>query len=135
MQIHAYVFYNGNCEEAFEFYKAALGGELSLNRRQGSPMETQTPPDAKSKIMHASLLLGDEAAIMGADAVGEWNRNVGNNIALLLATNDETEARRVFEKLAIGGKATMPLAPASWGAKLFGMLTDKFGIDWMVSCH
>jgi PhnB protein len=134
MRIEAYVFFNGNCEEAFEFYKTALGGELALNRYQGSPMESQVGPDARQKIMHASLRFG-EATIMGADSIGDWRRKLGNNIALSLVTNDETEARRAFEKLAADGKTTMPLEPTFWGAKLFGMLTDKFGVDWMVSCH
>jgi len=134
MQIQAYVFFNGNCEAAFEFYKAALGGELALNRYAGSPMESQVSADAKQKIMHASLRF-DDAAIMGADAIGDWQRKAGNNFALSLATNDEAGARRAFEKLAAGGKVTMALEPTFWGAKLFGMLTDKFGIEWMVSCH
>jgi PhnB protein len=134
MRIEPYVFFNGNCEEAFEFYKTALGGELALNRYQSSPMESQVTPDAKQKIMHASLRFGD-ATIMGADAIGDWQRKLGNNIALSLVSNAETEARRAFGNLAASGKITMPLEPTFWGAKLFGMLTDKFGIDWMVSCY
>ena len=134
MHIEAYVFFNGNCEEAFEFYKDALGGELSLNRYEGTPMESHVSADAKGKILHASLRL-DSGAIMGADAVGEWHRTIGNNVALSLATNDETQAKKLFENLAARGKVTVALAPTFWGAKLFGMLTDKFGIEWMVSCH
>ncbi|HKE36484.1 MAG TPA: VOC family protein [Candidatus Baltobacteraceae bacterium] len=134
MHIEAYVFFNGNCEEAFTFYQSALGGELNLNRYEGSPMEGQAPLDAKNKIMHASLKSGD-AVLMGADAVGDWKRIVGNNVALSLVTNDETEGKRAFGVLAQGGKVTMELAQTFWGAKLFGMLTDRFGIDWMVSVY
>jgi PhnB protein len=135
MHVEPYVFFNGNCEEAFTFYAAALGGELAMNRYEGSPMESQVPADAKNMILHASLKLGDGAAIMGADAVGEWQHKQGNNISLSLVSHDEQQARTVFDKLAAGGKPTMPLAPTFWGAKLFGMLTDKFGIDWMISCY
>src|SRR5690348_2469745 len=105
MHIEAYVFFNGNCEEAFTFYRDALGGELNLNRYEGSPMESQAPPNAKDKIMHASLKSGD-AAIMGADAVGEWERIVGNNVALSLVSRDEAEGKRAFALLAQGGKVT-----------------------------
>jgi PhnB protein len=134
MHIEAYVFFNGECEEAFTFYQSALGGELNFNRYEGSPMESQTPPDARNKIMHASLKSGD-AVLMGADAVGDWERVNGNNVALSLVTDDEAEGKRAFALLAQGGKVTMELSPAFWGAKLFGMLTDKYGIDWMVSCY
>lgn len=134
MHIEAYVFYNGNCEEAFTFYQSAIGGELSINRYEGSPMEAQAAPQDKDKVMHASLKAGD-ATIMGADAVGDWQRKIGNNIALSLVTHDEGQARKVFAGLAGGGKVGMELSPTFWGAKLFGMLTDKFGIDWMISCY
>jgi len=134
MRVEAYVFFNGNCEEAFTFYQSALGGELNFNRYEGSPMEAQAPPDARNKIMHASLKSGD-AVIMGADAVGDWERVIGNNVALSLVSDDEAETKRAFALLSQGGNVTMELAPTFWGAKLFGMLTDKFGIDWMVSSH
>lgn len=134
MHIEAYVFFNGNCEEAFTFYQSALGGELNFNRYEGSPMESQAPANARNKIMHASLKSGD-ATIMGADAVGDWERVIGNNVALSLVSLDEAEGRRAFALLAQGGAVTMELAPTFWGAKLFGMLTDKFGMDWMVSCY
>lgn len=134
MHIEAYVFFSGNCEEAFTFYQSALGGELNFNRYEGSPMEKEMAPGAKDKIMHASLKSGD-AVLMGADAIGEWERVNGNNVALSLVTHDETEGKRAFALLAQGGKVTMELAPTFWGAKLFGMLTDKFGMDWMVSCY
>lgn len=133
MRIEAYVFFSGNCEDAFHFYRDALGGELNLNRYEGSPMESQAP-GAKEKIMHASLV-SNGATLMGADALGEWERINGNNVALSLVVDDETEGKRAFTLLSAGGKVTMELAPTFWGAKLFGMLTDKFGIDWMVSVY
>lgn len=134
MHIGAYVFFNGTCEEAFSFYQSALGGELNLNRYEGSPMDAQLAPGDKQKIMHASLV-AEGATLMGADAVGDWKRTVGNNFALSLDTGNEGQARNAFAKLAAGGKVTMELSPTFWGAKLFGMLTDKYGVDWMVSVH
>jgi PhnB protein len=133
MKIDAYVFYNGNCEEAFTFYKSALGGELSINRYEGSPMESDVPANAKDKVMHCSLVV-DGASLMGADSVGAWQRQRGNNISLSLVTSSEKEAESAFAKLSEGGNVTMPMTQQFWGAK-FGMLTDKFGVDWMISCH
>lgn len=134
MQIEAYVFFNGNCEEAFTFYQSALGGDLDLSRYEGSPMQDQVGPESRNKIIHASLRV-DGATLMGADGLGEWQRTIGNNFALSLVSKDEGAARNAFSKLAEGGKVTMDLSPTFWGAKLFGMLTDKFGVDWMVSVH
>ena len=134
MHIEAYVFFNGDCEKAFTFYQSALGGELNFSRYEGSPMESQTPANARDKVMHASLKSGD-AVLMGADAVGDWERVIGNNVALSLVSHDESDTKRAFALLGQGGKVTMELGPTFWGAKLFGMLTDQFGIDWMVSCY
>jgi PhnB protein len=134
MQIEAYVFFNGNCEEAFTFYQSAVGGELHLSRYEGSPMEDQVGPELRDKIIHASLRF-DGGTLMGADGIGEWQRKIGNNFALSLVSKDEPAARSTFSKLAAGGKVTMELSPTFWGAKLFGMLTDKFGVDWMVSVY
>jgi PhnB protein len=133
MKIDAYVFYDGNCEEAFQFYQSALGGELSINRYEGSPMESEVPAEAKDKVMHCSLVV-DGATLMGADSVGAWRRQRGNNISLSLATSNEKEAESAFAKLSAGGNVTMPMTQQFWGAK-FGMFTDRFGVDWMISCH
>jgi PhnB protein len=133
MRIEPYVLFDGNCEEAFKFYQSALGGELQINRFEGSPMENQVPPDAKQKVMHVALSLKG-VTLMGADFVGETKIKLGNNIALSLATSDEREADQAFAKLSAGGTVKMPMERQFWGAK-FGMLTDKFGVDWMVSYH
>lgn len=133
MQIDPYVLFDGNCEEAFIFYQSALGGKLQISRFQGSPMEDKVPADAKQKVMHVSLTL-EGATLMGADFVGETRIKPGNNIALSLATNEEGEAKDAFAKLSVGGSVKMPMERQFWGAT-FGMLTDKFGVDWMVSHH
>lgn len=133
MQIDPYVLFDGNCEEAFTFYRSALGGELEISRFAGSPIEKDVPADAKQKVMHVSLRVKG-ATLMGADFVGETRIKPGNNVALSLATSDEREGDQAFEKLSAGGTVKMPMAQQFWGAK-FGMLTDKFGIDWMISCR
>jgi PhnB protein len=133
VQIDPYVLFDGNCEEAFTFYQSALGGEMQISRFEGSPMENHVPAGAKQKVMHVSLSVKG-ATLMGADFVGESRISPGNNIALSLATGDEREADQIFAKLSAGGAVKMPMAQQFWGAK-FGMLTDKFGVDWMVSSH
>jgi PhnB protein len=131
MQLEPYLFFEGNCEEALTFYKDVFGGEISLMRYEGSPLESEMPPDYKQKVMHGNFK-APTLSFMGADTAPSHHRH-GGIIALSLATTDETEGRRVYAKLAEGGTATMPLDKVFWGG-LFGMVTDRFGIDWMISC-
>ena len=93
-------------------------------------MEGQAPDD---KVMHATLKVGD-THIMAADNMSPDPFAVGGNIALSVGTNDAGDAERMFNALAEGGRVTMPIAETFW-AERFGMLTDKFGIDWMVNCE
>lgn len=124
-----YITFQGNCEEALKFYKECLGGEiLYMGRYGGSPMAGQAPDD---KIMHATLKVGD-THIMAADNMAPDPFAVGGNIALSVGTDDAGDAERMFNALAEGGRVTMPIAETFW-AERFGMLTDKFGIDWMVN--
>ncbi len=126
-----YITFQGNCEEALNFYKECLGGEiLYMGRYGGSPMEGQAPDD---KVMHATLKVGD-THIMAADNMSPDPFAVGGNIALSVGTDDPDDAERMFKTLAEGGRVTMPIAETFW-AERFGMLTDKFGIDWMVNCE
>jgi PhnB protein len=126
-----YITFQGNCEEALNFYQECLGGEiLYMGRYGGSPMAGQAPDD---KIMHATLKVGD-THIMAADNMAPDPFAVGGNIALTVGTEDAGDAERIFNALAEGGRVTMPIAETFW-AERFGMLTDKFGIDWMVNCE
>lgn len=88
----------------------------------------------KEKIMHISLPVSKETVVMGSDTGGEWapKHTVGNNITLSISTNNKDEADRLFKKLSEGGKATMPMNQTFWGS-YFGMCTDKFDVNWMVS--
>lgn len=132
MQIHPYISFNGNCEEALTFYRNALGGELSVVRYEGSPMAQGLAPEAKQKVMHASLVT-DGGTIMASDPLPGYQRDRGNNIALSISLDGEDDADAIFERLSADGTVTMPLERQFWGAK-FGMFVDKYGISWMVNC-
>lgn len=133
--VNAYVTYNGNCEEAFNFYKNIFGGEFSyVGRFKDMPSDNPIPDSEAQKIMHISLPLSKETVLMGSDASPAFGppHKEGTNFSLSLNTNSEAEAKELFSKLSEGGQVIMPLEKTFWGA-LFGMLTDKFGISWMVS--
>jgi PhnB protein len=135
--VNVYLMYNGNCEEAFNFYKSVFGGEFPYIGRfsdmppgEGKPMATE---DA-NKIMHVSLPISKETMLMGSDTGGEWapDFKVGNNFSVSINTDTKEEADRLFNGLSKGGIVKMPMADMFWG-DYFGMFTDKFGINWMVS--
>lgn len=138
--INVYLTFEGNCEEAFNFYQSIFGGEFSsFNRfKEMPPQEGQPPLPAEmgEKIMHISLPISKETALMGSDTGGEWAANIvqGNNFTLSVNLKDVDEAKRIFEALSVGGKVTIPLAKTFWQA-WYGMLTDAFGINWMVNCE
>lgn len=134
MQLEPYLFFHGRCEEALNFYKDCLHGEIvGINRFAGSPMESQVDPSYKDKVMHASFVAGD-VKFMASDGQPGARPDGEDDIALSLSTNDAGEGERVFAALAEGGKVRMPLEEAFWGGR-FGSLTDRFGVQWMVSVH
>ena len=123
-----YLTFDGNCEEAMNFYKDALDGEIeSMMTFEDAPMEI--PEDHKSKIMHSTMKAG-ELTIMASDRMPEYPFNSGNNVALSMNFRNEEDQKKVFDNMSAGGNVTMPLQDTFWGAK-FGMCTDKFGINWM----
>jgi len=131
MKIIAYLHFNGQCEAAFRFYEKELGGTLlSLRNHADSPLADKTPKEWLPKIMHAQLEIGDQT-LMGSDAPADYYRRPAG-FAVSLAVEDEFESERIFNALARDGSVTMPLGPTFWAA-CFGMVTDKFGIPWMVS--
>lgn len=129
-KLRPYVFYYGRCEEALNFYKDVLGGDYELTRVKDGPMAEQAPKEAQDSVMHAHFSSGDlDFLCADGRAVKTINPDEGN-VSLCLSYSDEGEAQKAFDGLAAGGKVEMPLEPAFWGGK-FGMLTDKFGIEWM----
>jgi PhnB protein len=132
VQLEPYLFFHGRCEEALNFYARCLGGEIvGLNRFGGSPMEGDVDAGWRDKIMHASLVAGD-VKFMASDGRPGSPPDGQDDVALSLATGDAAEGERVFNALADGGSVDRPLADAFWGGK-FGALTDRFGVQWMVS--
>ena len=127
--VKPYIAFKGNCEEAINFYKDKLGAEVLFSQTYGdSPMAGKGPDD---KIMHTSIRIGD-SVIMACDNVFEDQNptTVGNNISLAIGGNDVALAETMFNDLSEGGTVTMPMQETFW-AERFGMLTDKFGINWM----
>ena len=128
MKLTSYIHFPGNAEEALNFYKEVLGGEIeSLNRYGDSPMPTDE--DYKQKIIHSRLVFGGNM-IMISDTFKGNAVHTNGNIQLNIEMQDAAEMGKVFNKLAAGGRITMPPAKQFWGAT-FGMLTDKFGVSWM----
>ena len=133
MKLVPYLNFAGNAEEALNFYKDALGGEVLMISRYGdSPMPSDE--DWKQKLMHARLQFGDGNLIMISDTMKGNLVSTQGNIQLSLGLKEEEKTKEVFDKLADGGKVTMPLAKQFWG-DTFGMLQDKFGVSWMLNCE
>ncbi|HXJ44296.1 MAG TPA: VOC family protein [Bryobacteraceae bacterium] len=128
--VNPYISFKGNCREAIGFYKSALSAEVLFTQTMGeSPMSDMGPAE---NIMHCTIKVGNSTIMMcddlrPGDAVG------AGNISLAVGLNDPEEAKRIFDALAQGGSVLMPLQKTYW-AEAFGMVTDQFGIRWMVNC-
>jgi PhnB protein len=135
--VNPYLLFQGNCEEAFQFYKSVFQSDFRYMGRfsETPPQDTgQFPPGMENKIMHVSLPISEETILMGCDNPDPNSKSGGaNNISLTLNTDSKQEADRLHNGLSKGGQVRMPMQSTFWGA-YFGMLTDKFGITWMISC-
>jgi PhnB protein len=133
MQVQPYLFFDGRCEEAIEFYRKALGAEVvMLSRFKDSPEPHQPgmlPPDADDKVMHATLRIGD-STVMASDGRC-LGKPVFQGVSLSLTVPDEAQADRVFSALAEGGQVQMPLTKTFFSPR-FGMVADRFGVSWMI---
>ena len=132
MNVQPYISFGGRCEEALEFYKKSIGAEVSgLMRWKESPdAAMKGPPGYEEKVMNAAFRIGD-TQLMADDGMGEKETDF-KGMTLAIEVSDDAEAKRVFTALCEGGKVTMPLAKTFWSSS-FGMLTDKFGVPWMVN--
>lgn len=132
--VQAYLFFNGRCEEAVEFYRKALGAEVEMMMRfKESPEKPQpgmVPPGFENKIMHCSFRVG-QTTVMASDGCSA-DKVSFEGFSLSVTVPNEADADRVFNALAEGGKVQMPLTKTFWSPR-FGMLEDRFGIQWMVS--
>lgn len=130
--IVAYLTFDGNCREAMEFYKGALGGELNLMTVGSSPVAASQPKEMQDKIMHAELK-GPSFSLMASDNLGGGPKTtVGTAINLMLNCASEAEIRGIFPKLAKGGQVNSELKLEFWGS-LYGDITDRFGLRWMLN--
>jgi PhnB protein len=130
MNVQPYLFFDGKCDEALEFYKAAVGAQPKmLMRFKEAPDQSMISPGAENKVMHAQVQIGDATVLMSD------GRNTGNTnfkgFALTITAKNESEADKIFNALAAGGQITMPLGKTFFSPR-FGVLTDKFGVGWMV---
>jgi PhnB protein len=132
--IQPYLFFNGSCEQAVEFYCNALGAEVEmLMRFKDSPEPPQpgmVPPGFENKVMHTSFRVG-ETTVMASDGCSAEKASF-QGFSLSLSVPSETEADRVFAALADGGQVRMPLTKTFWSPR-FGMVADRFGVGWMIS--
>lgn len=138
MRVEPYLFFDGRCEEALEFYRGSLGAEIVALMRfsdapadAGPPPEGSTPPPAGAgdKVMHATFKIGDTTLMASDGNCGGKPRFEG--VSLSLSVADDTTAERLFAALADGGQVQLPIGP-SFFATRFGMVVDRFGVGWMV---
>jgi PhnB protein len=130
MQVQPYLFFDGRCEEALEFYKRALGAEVQmLMRFKDNPEPQANPTGAGDKIMHTSFRIGD-STVMASDGRCQGQPSF-QGFALSLTASDDAEAERLFAALEDGGQVQMPLAKTFFSSR-FGMVADRFGVPWMI---
>tara|TARA_R110002124_G_scaffold165790_2_gene333185 strand:- start:84 stop:527 length:444 start_codon:yes stop_codon:yes gene_type:complete len=137
--VNIYLTFEGNCREAFEFYKKVFKTEFSsvntfgeMPTQHGTPVLTE---EQKAKIMHITLPISNQTTIMGCDS-GNWGPRIiqGNNFSISVHPTNKSEADRIFLALSENGEITMPIVKTFWNS-YFGMLKDKFGINWMVNLN
>lgn len=138
VKLNTYINFKGNTEEAFNFYRSVFGGEFSeLMRWKDMPKsegceDMNLSEEDGEKIMHVALPVGNGDVLMGSDALESMPCETvfGNNFSIGVGADSKEELEKMFNSMAEGGTVTMPLADTFWGA-YFGMLTDKFGIQWL----
>lgn len=133
MHLEPYLSFDGTCEEALAFYATVFGGEVTtLTRFEGTPMADAMPPESRHRVMHASFV-APTLQFMASDSNAATTCE-GTRVTLSLTSKDVTATQKIFEALCEGGTIRMPYGKTFWGA-MFGVCTDKFGIDWMVNAE
>ena len=132
MRLNTHLTFNGECRAAFEFYEKCLGAKIQFMMTYGeSPMPALSSPDWGTRIIHGTLVLGNEL-LTGADAPSEIYRKP-QGFAVFFSVDEPAEADRVFTALAENGVIQMPIQATFWALR-FGMLVDRFGTPWMINC-
>jgi PhnB protein len=130
MKVQPYVFFDGKCDEALEFYKRALGAKVTaLMRWKEAPDKSMITPGHENKVMHSEFQVG-ETVILASDGRGTGKPSF-QGFALTITADNDADAKRIFNALGDGGQVQMPLEKTFF-ASLFGMVADKFGVGWMV---
>ncbi|RDC63802.1 VOC family protein [Adhaeribacter pallidiroseus] len=135
VQVNPYLNFNGTTEAAFTFYQSIFGGAfVNVTRFKDTPAGDKLSATDREKIMHMALPIGQGTILMATDALEAMGHHVnpGNNFHLTVSPGSEAEADQLFRALSENGQVNLPLRKEFWGA-YFGMLTDQFGIQWMVS--
>lgn len=136
MTVHPYLNFDGQAEEAFNFYRSVFGGEFTANMKMTeAPGSEELPEAEKNRTMHISLPIGKDTILMASDILPSAGHKLvrGNNLYISLSPDTREEADRLFNGLSKGGEIEMPMEDQFWG-DYFGSFTDRFGIRWMVNC-
>ncbi len=135
--MNPYLNFDGNCHEAFQFYKTVFGGDLNdLHHMSSAPGMEGITEEEKNRVLHVSLKVSEHCTLMGSDILPSYGQKLiqGNNAYISLHPDNKQEADRLFNGLSAGGEVEMPLADQFWG-DYFGSLKDKFGVCWMINYH
>ena len=134
MQVNPYLNFDGQCAEAFRFYERVLGGKIEAMQTHGeSPIAGEVPSEWHDRILHARLVVGDQV-LMASDSPPEMYQKP-QGVYVSLQVDKPADAQRIFDALAENGTVTMPFEKTFWAAGGFGMLVDRFSIQWMVNCE
>lgn len=134
MTFNPYLNFDGNAEEAFQFYQSVFGGEISVRKMSNAPGTENLPQNEKNRAMHVSLPIGNGQVLMASDILPSAGHVLkqGNNNYISVSPNSREEAKRLFDALSEEGAVEMPIADMFWG-DYFGSFVDKFGICWMIN--
>jgi PhnB protein len=136
--INPYLNFDGNTEEAFNFYKSVFGGEFKggITRFKDTAEAKKIPEKEQEKVMHVALPIGNGNILMGTDALESMGQSLtqGNNFYITISAENKGEADELFKKLSEGGEVEMEMQKTFWDS-YFGMFKDKFGIQWMIDCE
>ena len=136
MTLSTYLNFNGNCREAFEYYRSVFGGEfMVMETFRNGPADFPMPEAELDNVMHVSLPIGS-SVLMGSDVPSTFGQDhkQGNNFSISISTTSREESDDLFGKLSDGGSVSMEMQQMFWGS-YFGACTDKFGINWQVNCE
>ncbi len=136
MTLSTYLNFDGNCREAFEYYRSVFGGEfMVMETFRNGPSDFPMPEDELDNVMHVSLPIGS-SVLMGSDVPSTFggNHKQGNNFSISISTTTREESDDLFGKLSDGGSVSMEMQKMFWGS-YFGACTDRFGINWQVNCE